>query len=158
MNKKDALLSSIPRCYAVEFSEESQHINWRRNEAGEEEIVLTGEVDTPIERVSFRTVWTADYVHCLIIAGTCVTDPRASGYIWNMQGVKDLSQGLKQAALIPLASLLGACPSDLEIRRFPTALGDGPPHVLVKGELADIDISLSHDGVWGAAAFYRLTN
>lgn len=126
-----------------------------RNNAGLGEIVLTGEVDTPEERVCFRTAWTADYVHCLVFAGAGPSDPDVSECIWNMRGVNDLSQGLKQAALVPLASLLDAGPSDIEIRRMPTALGAGPPQVWVKGEPASIDISLTHDGIWGAAAFYR---
>lgn len=152
LSKGDDLLPSIPRRYIVIFSGENQHLNDRRANADEEEIILTGEVHTPAGPVSFRTLWAAGYIHCLVIADAG-NDTKIFEHVWDFKGDTDPSNELRQAARTSLASLLGVRPTDLEIRRLRTALGDGPPQVLLKGCPTDVDISLSHDGVYGAAAF-----
>lgn len=153
LSKQNASIPSIPKRYAVTFSEGDSQKGGRREER-ETDIVLTGLVNTPVGAVSFRTVWTTGYVHCLAARGASLLDSRIIVTISEMGGESDPSLGLRREIIGRLASLLNTRPSDIEIRRLRTPQGYGPPYVLVKGEPAAIDISLSHDGAYGAAAFF----
>jgi hypothetical protein len=79
--------------------------------------------------------------------------PRLSGR--EASGVRSrVSAAVRIGAKVDLAKLLGVCESRVEIVRAPRIPGRGPPRILVDGEEADADVSLSHDGRWIAWALW----
>jgi len=66
---------------------------------------------------------------------------------------RDPSSWLRRVALEALACRLGVPVQRLAISRFTGPRGKGPPKILGGGRILDIDLSLSHDGAYGAYAF-----
>jgi hypothetical protein len=112
----------------------------------------SGMVDSPAGEVSFSTLFTDRYVHCLAVTGERLTDQMVISQVVNLGNLTDASHTVRRAAIGRLAAILDVSPPHIEIRRSPTPRGYGPPHVFMDGRSADIDISLSHDGDYGAFA------
>lgn len=148
VSKNNPDISSSPRCYRVQFREDDPECHLLQDQ----EAVLTGSVETPAGAISFRTLITPSYVHCLAIVGTCSPGREILSRVFHLDGLSDPSSSVRSAANERLASFLGVDPSVIEIRRFRVSRGAGPPRVLVAGQETDIDISLSHDGSYGAFA------
>ena len=117
--------------------------------------ILRGVVTTPVGEVSFETLIGLRYVHCLAVMGPQPPVGEVISEVLAPSDAADLSASLRRAAIGRLASILGTDPSTIEIRRARTPLGYGPPHVFVEGQSTDIDITLSHDGAFGAFVFCR---
>ncbi|MDD5169755.1 MAG: 4'-phosphopantetheinyl transferase superfamily protein [Syntrophales bacterium] len=139
-------LPSTPRLYQVSFSDPVAGLRF----LGDGEVELPGIVTTPVGIVSFRTLFTPRYVHCIAVSGKDLPDATMISRVLDWGGSDDVSRTLRQAASRRLASVLDVSPEAVEIRRPRTEQGYGPPRVFVNGIQSDRDISLSHDGNYGA--------
>jgi hypothetical protein len=148
ISKSNPDISSSPRRYRVKFLDDDPESCIGRADGA----ALSGLVETPAGEVSFRTFITPRYVHCLAMAGVCLPDETLTFQVLSLQDRPDLSSSLRWAAAERLASLLRVSPSVIEIHRARTPQGYGPPRVLVAEQETSIDISLSHDGHYGAFA------
>lgn len=143
-------IPSIPRRYRVVFSVAAAD---KIIEKGGRS-VWNGAVETPAGSVLCRVLLTPDYVHCLAIAGGCLSDERLIQRVLRWNQNEDLSAGLRRMAIERLAFAGEVCPSAIEIVRQQTPKGLGPPRVFVNGSRSATDITLSHDGRWGAFALF----
>jgi hypothetical protein len=64
---------------------------------------------------------------------------------------------VRKALKLRLSTYYDESPENIEIRRVKSSYGLGPPFVCINGEAAEIDISLSHDGLIAAYAFVTNT-
>jgi phosphopantetheinyl transferase (holo-ACP synthase) len=146
--KNNPDISSSPKRYRVKFLDEDVEDFVDRSGGA----ALSGLIETPAGEVSFRTFFTPRYVHCLAMAGACLPDEMLTFQVLCLQDPSDLSAALRWEAAERIAALLGVSPSVISIRRTRTPQGYGPPRVLVAEQETSIDISLSHDGHYGAFA------
>ena len=116
----------------------------------------------PFGCVAVRIYRTDEYVHCIGMNGE--TDP-AEGIIAHVIRLADgpgaspspdESRLTRDAAVQGLSAHLGLKAEEIEIRRIKKDRDLGPPVVYVRGEKTTVDISLSHDGSFGAFAFVAL--
>lgn len=142
-------VSSVPRRYHVRFLKGDP----KTCLVSSQEAILSGLVETPAGEVFFRTLLTPQYVHCLAVTGTCLSE-KLIFQVLDLQDQPDLSASLQRTVVRRLSSLLGIHPSTIEIQRPRTPLGYGPPRIFVEGEETELDISLSHDGRYGAYALH----
>jgi hypothetical protein len=149
LSKGDPGIPSTPRRYHVKFFE--KHGGACLHEGGD--ALWSGIVDSPAGKVSFQTLFTVRYVHCLAITDVRLTNQMVISQVVNLADSTDTSFAVRRAAVGYLAAILDISPAHIEIRRFRTPKGYGPPRVFLDGRPADIDISLSHDGDYGAFAF-----
>jgi len=115
----------------------------------------TGEVATPLGPMSFLTAENGLCVHAVVapkgsrVMGavfTGVTEP--SG--------EDPSRLLRRLVRGVCASVLGVSSGGVAVLRRRRGRGLGPPEVLLDGRPCPIDLSLSHDGPYGAFALLIL--
>jgi phosphopantetheine--protein transferase-like protein len=119
---------------------------------------FVGVVDTPQGVCYIRFFLTCDYVHCI---GTALSSEALDAIVWKVvqispdsETAKDIeSTFVREALKKHLAVFCHIKQDDIEIKRENEIHGLGPPLVYVKGMLSDIDVSLSHDGRFGAYAF-----
>lgn len=120
---------------------------------------LRGTVASPSGRVAIRVYRTDEYVHCV---GTDEDTDPAEGIIVQvirLAGGTGASPSLDESGLTRAAAVqrlsehLDLNARAIEIRRIKKDRGLGPPVVYVQGEKTTIDISLSHDGSFGAFSF-----
>ncbi len=141
---------SSPRQYNVKFNNQDLGSCL----CGIDPIELPGVVETPAGDVSFRTLFAPDYVHCLAMIGACRPDERMISQVIPLDEGMDGSFRLRKAAVDRIAAVLDMPSTSISIHRSRTAVGDGPPYVLAGGLKTNVDISLSHDGRFGAFALY----
>lgn len=128
--------------------------------------VLCGTVATPAFPVRVQAFLQDDYIHCLGISGARADFGRVAAGVCRMvpEGGSDAirpdqeSRMVREAAKNRIAQLTGRRISRIDIRRRVVAGRKGPPEVLIAGRKADITISLSHDGRFGAFALCGITD
>lgn len=151
LSKSSASLSSAPGLFNVTLS----HPHPPPPPLGE----LSGLVTGPSGRVVVRIRRTDEYVHCVgsdengdaledIIAQVIRLPDRAGA-----SPSTDESRLTREAAVQGLSAHLGLKAEEIEIRRIKKDRGLGPPVVYGRGLKTAVDISLSHDGSFGAFAF-----
>jgi phosphopantetheinyl transferase (holo-ACP synthase) len=156
IQKDSPEVASIPRRYHVQFSRAEEREQANSLPSGERR--LSGAVTTPRGVLHLETLITATYVHS--IASSLPASPGIT-VVWEVERmpVADASPAyeslyVRAAAQRHLARyLVDMRPQDIEIRRVQGPRGLAPPCVYVRGRLTDIDISLSHEGAYGAYAF-----
>ncbi len=119
---------------------------------------MEGIVESPGGVVAVKAWATDDYVHVVGAASRTVLEQVVAGESkpWGKTGETALAEESKMArrfALAALAKALETEPSALEIRRFPTSKGLGPPVVYHENKPAAVDLSLSHHGRYVSYAF-----
>jgi phosphopantetheinyl transferase (holo-ACP synthase) len=142
-------VNAIPHRYAVVLGTPEIAAAMRKRERGG--ACLTGRVATPDGGLEVDVEITAAYVHCLA-ARTPAERLLVRHRVFSLPADADPSTALRQRAVPLLARLLDCNPDDLGIRRFPAPGGLGPPIVFLAGVPAPVDLSLSHDGRFGAVA------
>ncbi|MDQ5986716.1 MAG: hypothetical protein CSYNP_02447 [Syntrophus sp. SKADARSKE-3] len=146
--KLDPLVVSIPKLYQVRYLTQIE-----TTDAGPR---WSGIADTPGGPVALEVVLATDYVHCLAMAGGSTLHGRAiNGVTFQIIDVSDDADAsiiLRRAVAGHIAGRMKLAPSDIEIHRAQVEKGLGPPYVLIGGKPTDMDISLSHDGRYGAFA------
>lgn len=150
-------ISSAPRRYRVVFSVlapdgnngSDGHVQKIRSD---KDSIWTGTVETPAGNVSCQALLTPDYAHCLAVAGGCLPDERIVSHILKWKQPENPSAALRRSAIIHMAGAAAVDPSAVEIIRYQTPKGLGMPCVLINGRRCATDITLSHDGRWGAFA------
>ncbi|MCX5834186.1 MAG: 4'-phosphopantetheinyl transferase superfamily protein [Deltaproteobacteria bacterium] len=151
LSKSSPSLSSAPGLFAVTFSPPSPSAP--RSE------VIRGTVACPFGRVAVRICRTDEYVHCVGAEENADLLESIIGQVIRLVSAKDASplpdesRLTRDAAVQGLSAHLGLKAEEIEIRRIKKDRGLGPPVVCVRGEKTTIDISLSHDGSFGAFAF-----
>ncbi len=147
LSKSSPFLSAVPRLFPVNL-----HCP---DPAAPRGGTMEGTVDGPLGRVAVRVFHTAEYVHCL---GTDEDDALEGIIAWVIRLAKepgpspspDESRLTREAAVRILSEHLGPAAGEIDIRRIKRDRGQGPPVVYARGRRTAIDISLSHDGSFGA--------
>jgi phosphopantetheine--protein transferase-like protein len=151
LSKSSSALSSAPGLFAVTLS--------LPDPPGSPSEEISGAVACPFGRVTVRIYRTDEYVHCIGMDEE--TDP-SEGIIVQVIRLADgagaspsmdESRLTREAAVQRLSAHLDLKAEEIEIRRIKKDRGLGPPAVYVRGEKTTVDISLSHDGSFGAFAF-----
>jgi phosphopantetheinyl transferase (holo-ACP synthase) len=151
LSKSLPSLSSAPGLFAVTLS--SPGPSAVRSEA------LRGKVACLSGRVAIRIYRSDEYAHCV---GTDEDINLAEGIIVQVirladgtgaSPLPDESRLTRDAAAQRLSAHLDLKAEEIEIRRIKKDRGLGPPVVYARGEKTTVDISLSHDGCFGAFAF-----
>jgi hypothetical protein len=145
LSKNDPAVPSIPKEYPVKYAPQEVDAD-----GGTGRALWTGVADTPGGKIHLRTVLNSAYVHCLASTASFPEQEQVLSRVIDVGDEMDVSPCLRRAAVDHIAALLGIPSSHAEIQRSRSPKGLGPPCVLVEGRLADVDISLSHDGRYGA--------
>jgi len=111
-------------------------------------------VETPSGQVACQALLTPDYIHCLAVAGGRLPDERLISRVLKWDHEEDISAALRRAAIRDIADTAAVCSSAIEIIRQPTPKGLSPPCILMDGQRSAMDITLSHDGRYGAFALF----
>lgn len=153
-------IPSTPRRYRVVFSvlapDGTDSSDGQVQKTGpNKDSIWTGNVKTPAGNVFCQALLTPDYVHCLAVTGGFLQEKRMISQVlkWNEQ--QDPSVTLRRAVIQRIADTALLNSSAIEIKRHSTPKGLGPPCVFVHNQPSTIDISLSHDGRYGAFALWR---
>ncbi len=159
--KRKSGIPFIPRMYAVALAEPSRSGDDCGDGAPHGVPVSCGDdydgssaprgaVMTPAGPVDFFCPRSDGHVHCIaVLNGARRMAPPGSGVravTRKLNGPVDPSSALRLEAIHYLASALKVSPFFIRIRREKMDAGSGPPRVYLDGRLADMDISLSHDG------------
>lgn len=149
--KLDSHAAFSPRLYRVNFLP-NDVFSVRESFAGGNR--CGGTAVSKYGNISFHTTITDEYVHCIGSNRESML-PAIRKEIRKMGGAskKDESTLVRQMAVQALADFLACSRDEVEIKRFKSSDGLGPPAVYVAGRRAEIDISLSHDGPFCAYAF-----
>jgi len=151
LSKSFPSLSSVPRLFSVSLSSFEPTVP--------QEGRGHGTVACPRGPVTIRVFRTAEYVHCV---ASDELDGRLEGMIGQVVRLadapgapvlRDESRLTREAAARRLSEHLGLRADEVEIRRIKKDRELGPPVVYVQGEQTAIDLSLSHDGAFGAFVF-----
>ncbi len=151
LSKSSPSLSSAPGVFSVTLS----HPHPSQPPLEE----LSGLVTGPSGRVAVRIYRTNEYVHCVGTDGETVPGRKIIAQVIRLaDGTEaslspDQSRLTREAAVRGLSSYLDLPAEEIEIRRIKKDRELGPPVVYVRGYKTDWDISLSHDGAFGAFAF-----
>ncbi len=117
---------------------------------------LSGCVAAPGGRVPVAITVTEDYVHCLAVGASRYFPPVLTRVVAlpNATGIPadSPSQCVRDVAVRTIADRFRYPLADIAIRRLPAPVGLGPPQVFLDGAPSSIDLSLSHDGRFGAVA------
>ena len=148
LNKQAPFISAVPRRYKVVFAEKNPTAFYCKAGPGEFPAV----VETPVENVFLRIRFTPCYVHCLAMTAPVMQEKKVVFRVIKRYNSQDVPSDLHREARTLLSAMLNVSPALVEIHRTRTPMGYGPPHVVADGRLADVDISLSHDGIYGAVA------
>jgi phosphopantetheine--protein transferase-like protein len=136
-------ISAAPARYEVSFC------------PGAPEELLSGYVDTPGERVDVALFFHEDFLHCLAAEGSLLHsgllvskserlfDSRAD---LSSISPEFQSRRVREMAASGLSRRLGIAARDIQIRRFRSPRGLGPPAVYIRGGRSPHEISLSHHG------------
>jgi hypothetical protein len=153
VKKHDPSATSVPRLYKVSLDCVEGSVGLSHGS-----YALTGFVDTPYGRIQIKVFITSDYVHCI---GTTSTPDEMDALVWHVDRMSPdtrvspdyESAFVRKALKLRLSTYYDESPENIEIRRVKSSYGLGPPFVCINGEAAEIDISLSHDGLIAAYAF-----
>jgi hypothetical protein len=119
---------------------------------------ITGFVDTPCGKVYIKIFITSDYVHCI---GTPSALEEMDSLVWHVNRISPDSEAMpdyestfgRNALKRGLLAYFDQDEDNIEIRREKGSNSLGPPFVYLNGRRDEIDISLSHDGLFTAYAF-----
>ena len=146
--KLDPLVVSIPKRYQVRYLTQIE-----TTDTGPR---WSGIADTPGGTAVLEVVLAPDYVHCLAVAGEyTMVDGAINGVTLQVLDVGDAANAsiiLRRAVAGHIADRMKLSTSEIEIRRVRRDMGLGPPYVFAGGRPTEMDISLSHDGRYGAFA------
>ncbi|MBM4272380.1 MAG: 4-phosphopantetheinyl transferase family protein [Deltaproteobacteria bacterium] len=156
VSKRYASVPSVPRLYEVTL-----HGVERSDRSGEYSSggnFRTGFVDTPYERIYIRIFTTRDYVHSV---GTTSSSEAIHSVVWQISGIDPDAQNspdyesmhVRKALIKHLSKYIDENPEDIVVKKSKGANGLEPPFVYINGRRAEVDISLSHDGLFTAYAF-----
>ena len=148
--------SSAPRLYEVHLDRGDENRNSADFPAAGS--TISGFVDTPHENVHIKIFITSDYVHCI---GTTSSLEEIDSLVWHVDRISPDSELLSdyESTFVRKAlkrHLLAYCnrdKKDIDIKREKGPHSLGPPFVCFNGKPAELDISLSHDGLFTAYAF-----
>ena len=149
-------VSSTPRLYEVSLDYTGNCNRFDDFPAGQS--TISGSVETPYGRVYIKIFVTSDYVHCI---GTTSEREEIDSLVWHVDRISPDSGALpgyestfvRKALKQHLLAYYNREKKDIDIRRENGPHGLGPPFVCLKGKPVEIDISLSHDGLFTAYAF-----
>lgn len=149
-------VTSVPRLYEVIL--DCKDILRTRREFSTGESATSGIVDTPYGHIHIRVFVTCDYVHCV---GATVPLETTDAIVWHVDRIGPISEAssmneslcVREALKKHLSAYVDESPEDIEIHREQGPHGLQPPFVYLHGRRDEIDISLSHDGVFTAYAF-----
>ncbi|MBN1663654.1 MAG: 4'-phosphopantetheinyl transferase superfamily protein [Deltaproteobacteria bacterium] len=153
--KLDLHAAFSPRLYQVSLDEAGE----RQGKSGIEGRILAGKVSATCGDIRIRVMISREYVHCMGTEGTSGLE----SMVWEvgrMEGPEseaDESSFVRNLAIKGLSIRLEKPPDAIEIKRFKSDGGLGPPFVYIEGKAAPIDISLSHDGPFAAYAFTKIS-
>jgi hypothetical protein len=156
INKSYPSASSAPRLYTVHLNERAENSNSIYfPEAGS---AVSGSVITPNGTVHIKIFITSDYVHFI---GSTSSLEEIDSLVWHVDRISPDSELIsdyestfvRKALKKRLLSYCNQDAQDINIRREKGPHGLGPPFLYINGTPAEIDISLSHDGVFTAYAF-----
>jgi hypothetical protein len=165
INKSYPYASSAPRLYEVHLDCGDENRN-----PGDVTVAgrtISGSVESPNGNVYIKVFITSDYVHCI---GTTSSLEEIDSLVWHVDRISPDSELLSgyESTFVRKAlkrHLLAYCnrdTKDIDIKREKGPHSIGPPFVCFNGKPAEIDISLSHDGLFTAYAFVesdaRITN
>jgi hypothetical protein len=151
-------VTSIPRNYDVRIS---ASVDIREDNRP----FMSGVVKTPYDPVFIRIYRETDYIHCI---GVRATEELMNKIIWGIHKAKSFAGGeqgyspeaasieIRKVATKVIASYFREDIKQIDILRFKSFQGLGPPKVYIKGKEAMIDISLSHDGPFLSYAFFAI--
>lgn len=120
--------------------------------------MIPGTVDTPYGYIHIRIFVTREYVHCV---GATVPLETTDAVVWHVDRIGSVCEAslaneslcVREALKKHLSACIDESPEGIEIRRERGPHGLQPPFVHLHGRRDDIDISLSHDGIFTAYAF-----
>jgi len=143
----------VPRAYAVGLSEHP----WGKSKLPIMGECFAGKVKTPKRYIDIEILATSDFIHCLGVVKTA----KSSSVDWGIDNIYQNPRLTDDCALNiarkvageKLAAHLNCDSKRIEIRREQKVNDLGPPLVYFDGKVAEIDISLSHDGRFVAYAF-----
>jgi hypothetical protein len=149
-------VSSTPRLYEVSLDCTDNHSSSDCFPA--EGNIISGSVDTPYGNVHIKIFITSDYVHCI---GTTSERETMDSLVWHVDRISPDSEAMpdyestfgRNALKRGLLAYGKREQEDIDIKREKGCNGLGPPFVYINGKPAEIDISLSHDGLFTAYAF-----
>lgn len=154
--KEDPSVSSVPNLYEVRLYQD-----WKSREAAgisSGGYLLDGVVAAHGNNVHIRVFIERDYIHCIGTSNSVETLDSVVYHVDDLTPVQSPapdyeSEFVRTALKKHLSGCCNASPEDIEIRRAKTSRGLGPPFIYINDLLADVDISLSHDGRFTAYAF-----
>jgi hypothetical protein len=150
VSRRDPAVCSIPRQYHVEINGDSALFISQSIINRALSPFIAGKVITPRGELALRIERTADWVHTLVAESEEVLD-RIFLFVESPGGVDDPSAFVRKGLLREIACLLDCAVGDLSVIKNPA--GSDAPGVLFRGYPLTKEISLSHDGRFGAFAF-----
>jgi len=159
--KKDPALPFIPRNYEVHLDDYG--LRGTSTDAGTCNPHVEGAVLTPEGTVPLRIYRRCTYIHALALS----EGEEYFDYVFwrvevlpELKGVDSLeveSRIVREALKRCVATHLGWNQKEMEIRRTETGSRPGPPRLYYQGKRTTLDLSLSHDGHFGAYAVLMLS-
>ncbi|HOJ51117.1 MAG TPA: 4'-phosphopantetheinyl transferase superfamily protein [Syntrophales bacterium] len=107
-------------------------------------------VNTPVGLFRVQLKRGRDFVHSLAFSADLVEE-KVICRIWPLESEED-GKALRGKIIAFLSSHLRCPPGELEVRRSRSRQGLGPPVLYLRGKRVGVDMSISHDGSWGAFA------
>lgn len=154
--KEDPALPFIPRAYEVHLDDYG--LRGTSTDAGSCNPHVEGVVLTPEGTIPLQIYRRCTYIHALALS----EGEEFFDYVFwrvevlpEMKGVDSLeveSRIVREALKRCVATHLGWNQKDMEIRRTETGNRPGPPRLYYQGKRTTLDLSLSHDGHFGAYA------
>ncbi|HEX7505119.1 MAG TPA: 4'-phosphopantetheinyl transferase superfamily protein [Syntrophales bacterium] len=154
--KSDPALPFIPRAYEVHLDDYG--LRGTSAEAGSCNPHVEGAVLTPEGTIPLRLYRRCTYIHALALSNG---EDYFDYVFWRvevlpeMKGVDSLeveSRIVREALKRCVATHLCWNQKDMEIRRTESGSRPGPPRLYYQGKRTTLDLSLSHDGHFGAYA------
>ncbi len=154
--KRDPALPFIPRAYEVHLDDYG--LRGTSTDAGACNPHVEGAVLTPEGAIPLRLYRRCTYIHALALSNG---EDYFDYVFWrvevlpDMKGVDSLeveSRIVREALTRCVATHLGWNQKDMEIRRTESGNRPGPPRLYYQGKRTTLDLSLSHDGHFGAYA------
>ena len=154
--KRDPALPFIPRAYEVHLDDYG--LRGTSADAGTCNPHVEGAVLTPDGAIPLRLYRRCTYIHALALSNG---EDYFDYVFWrvevlpDMKGVDSLeveSRIVREALKRCVATHLGWNQKDMEIRRTESGSRPGPPRLYYQGKRTTLDLSLSHDGHFGAYA------
>jgi phosphopantetheinyl transferase (holo-ACP synthase) len=154
--KSDPSLPFIPRAYEVHLDDYG--LRGTSTDAGTCNPHVEGAVLTPEGAIPLRLYRRCTYIHALALSDG---EDYFDFVFWRVEVMPELkgvdsleveSRIVREALKRCVATHLGWNQKDMEIRRTESRSHPGPPRLYYQGKRTTLDLSLSHDGHFGAYA------